>query len=292
MTVTITLDGKVTSSLDWGAERQLAVSAIQNGDKLFWAIDLGLFGQLKNPLSNQTQFLSLVLSLEHFRDTLWKEFEEHTAGVLLYEGSADFSKEIYSGLDQGRSILWDDELQQNYITWCERKAVMDKSLFCRDVAAEYLTMLANRMPDAMPLFIKLHLSSLSFVQEIQLTHQERFGRIQLIVNGSNLPTNLEITVGLCLPSFEKVDPKYYEGMEAAVNYLLARKIPFRVIPETYLISEWDGLDYLVVVPEGLGSQGIRKLHGFCAADGTVVSLGDPIGVAQEIPWTVYRLISF
>ncbi len=59
-------------------------------------------------------------------------------------------------------------------------------------------------------------------------------------------------------------------------------IDYRIIPETYLTTEWHGLDYLIVDPDSLSSQGFRKLQGFCAAGGTIVSLGKIMGLPYEI----------
>ena len=85
--------------------------------------------------------------MEHFRDLLWKKFKDHTVGVCLYKGTANYSQEL----------IWDDQLTQNYLTWdmafikdnCEISETYLKSLFARDAVAEYLTLMANRMPDAM-----------------------------------------------------------------------------------------------------------------------------------------------
>ena len=240
---------------------------------LFWRLDLALFNRLKAPLSNQTQFLSLILSLEHFRDTLWKKFQDHTLGVCLYEGTANFSAQL----------RWDDQVQSNYLNW-GREALGEKfdeangnfkMLFARDAVAEYLTLMANRMPDAMQLFAVVDMpSTMTLAMEAQLTHRERFDRLHLIVRNGWLPSsfNDEAKVGVCLPNYTLIDPGIYQSLEIALEDLQKQKIPFRIIPEAFLIHESDGLDDLIVEPSGLSAQGRRKLQGFCAAGGTVVNL--------------------
>ncbi len=268
-----------------------AQKCCEQGLKIFWNLDLGLFNQLKSPLSNQMQFLSLILSLEHFRDTLWKKFKDHTVGVCLYKGTANYSQEL----------IWDDQLTQNYLTWdmafikdnCEISETYLKSLFARDAVAEYLTLMANRMPDAMQIFIVLNMDfSLNLMLEAQLTHRERFARFHLIVNNGRLPNtsmrDKKVNKGVCLPDYHLIDPKYYRGLDVAVKDLLNRKLSFKVIPEAFLTHEWDGLDYLLVEPQGISAIGMRKLQGFCAAGGTVVTLGNHLNLTHEVHYSEWR----
>ena len=63
-----------------------------------------------------------------------------------------------------------------------------------------------------------------------------------------------------------------------------KKIPFRLIAEENIITNWDGLDTLIFAPSLLGSQGIRKLQGFLAAGGEVVSLEE-----SSLPFEVKKI---
>ncbi len=288
-TVLLHLNGKVSADLDWKAEEQAAQNYSDQGLKLLWQLDLGLFNCLKAPLSNQMQFLSLILSLEHFRDTLWKKFKDCTLGVCLYEGSANFAKQI----------VWDDQLQANFLLWSEKHQFKFedmqtdlKSLFARDAVAEYLTLMANRMPDAMQFFIQLEVEPLiSLAKEAQLLNRERFERFHLMARGGRLPMqyNDEAKIGVCLPGCHLIDPKLYQNLEEVFGKLLIEKTLFRIIPEAFLTHEWDGLDYLIVEPAALSSQGKRKLLGFCAAGGTIVTLGEQLlGLPHEIKCKAYK----
>ena len=292
-TVSIQLDGRVSSYLNWDAMDTAAQKYREQGLLLFWNLDLGLSHHLKAPLPNQTQFLSLMLSLEHLRDTLWKKFKDYTLGVSLYCGTVHFHQQLN----------WDESLQQNYLTWGQKALGENfdannasyKILFARDAIAEYLMLLANRMPDAMQLFAILDREgSMALTLEAQLTHRERFDRLHLIVRKGRLPTLFAYepsTIGVCLPNYNLVDPIFYEGLEDALANLLAKKIPFRVIPEVFLMNEWEDLNYLFVVSKGLSVQGKRKLLGFCAAGGTVVTLGSLIGLPNEIPYNSWKVPS-
>lgn len=298
--VKITLDGSIKSDLKWEKERDAASRYIERGLRIFWEMRLGLFSQLEKPIANQSQFLSLCLSLEHFRDSLWKEFRPHTIGLCLYRGSPDFKLEF----------PWDEEQQSNLQDWLkERDVTLAKenensllSLFCRDVAGEYLDLLADRLPDTLNCFALLDASGIADpVLRAQLTTKERYPRFVLGIKGINqdafswdsslvsagalsrepiIEAPL-IRIGVCLPPITLCHPSAWEGLGDAMIQLEEKGIPFRTIPEMSLTTEWDGLDYLIVSSENLSPQGRRKLQGFCAAWGAVVTIGAPIGLTQE-----------
>lgn len=313
--VTIPLDGRVQTDLNWENARQKALQAIEKGYAIMWDLDLGLFNRLFHPLTHQSQFLSLTLSLEHFRDSLWKELKSHSLGITLFRGSADFSQEF----------PWDPLQQQNFEVWLKEHCEFNQDtiafeqlknhpemkqllrLFCRDVAIEYLNLLAARLPDSLPCFIYLDALSLkgSSINEIQLLNPERYDRLSLSIKNFNLPfesygwdfptyfgysgkisTKLPeisaISVGVCIPPMSFYRQYHYQNLERAFSALQQRSIPFKLLAESQLTSKWDGLDFLIYNPLGLSTQGKRKLQGFCAAGGTVVTVGDSIGLPNEI----------
>lgn len=318
--VSIQLDGQVQSSLDWKNPREEALRCIEKGLKLFWEIDLGLFSNLKLPLFNQTQYLSLSLALEHFRNTLWKEFHEHTIGLSLYRGSLDFSKDLAWNEEQHLNMqgwLFDhfhnveelsQEIQIPLKTFSEvtentmRKSARGRSLlalYSRNAATDYLGLLLNSLPDALQVFLLLDASEVKSPLECAfLLHRERFDRFQLAiknccvpydgltwekgnsVSGFLAPSSLfipsfqECRVGICLPSVDTSRLSHLQALEQALQWLIERHINFRLVPEAYLTTDWDGLDVLLVVPEALTSEGKRKLKGFCAAGGVILSLSN------------------
>lgn len=306
--VKIHLDGRADGSLDWKDSRKMALDAIGKGLKLFWEIDLGLFNRLCSPLSDETQFLALGLSLQHFRDTLWPELQRYSIGVSLYRGPADFSQ----------NFPWDAEQDEALTHWLQdhfeglsnptpdllrgtSEGEQLLKLFCSDIATQYIGALAQGLPDGITPFVLLDVKGVTnpFLLA-QLVSQHRFGRIQrAITDGVISPSHLtgqqrgflstqmmepnlssSPTVGVCLPS--KTLVKGFADWTTALEKMQIASIPWRLLCESTLTSEWEGLDYLLVMPHDLTAQGLRKLHGFCAAGGTVISLADPVGVAQEL----------
>jgi hypothetical protein len=302
--VKITLNGKVNSALKWEKEVHTAARKIQKGLRILWELDLGLFDQLKYPLGNQSQFLSLTLALEHFCKTVWEEFSAHSIGVVLYRGAADFSL----------GFQWDAELEQNLRHWLsdrsgelshlntyastdtthtlvgslpEGKRLL--SLFCRDAGAQFFEHLADYLPQQMDQFLILEQTDLpqSALTAAQLCVQERFARFKLLglekdvgYIGRKLPAMpQEVKVGVCLPPLAVY--AWEPELEHALTLLQARGVSYRALSESHLTIGWDGLDYLVAAARLVTPQGRRRLCGFCAAGGTVVALGESLGLPQE-----------
>lgn len=325
--VTLTLDGRLKADLNWKEAREQAQHYVTQGYVIFWQMNLGLFADLTMPLTHQAQYLSLGLSLEHFRDTLWQEFKDHTIGLQLYRGNADFSLHF----------PWNDQQVRNLQAWLTDRlptlalleqetglhfaamsqvdpASLSKSesglqlirLFCRDVAVEYIALLASRLPDALARYLVLNAKTIQDpLYQAQVLHPERFEHFGLAIKGTSLPLQSlgwnqsspygilageiqrilplpDSKIGVCLPSMDLCQTSHYQGIREALTFLIDKKIPFRLIPEAHLITEWDGLDYILYTSAGLGPQGKRKLQGFCAAGGTGVALTTPIGLPQEI----------
>lgn len=249
----IILDGRANANLDWAYARQQAVE----NTELVWKIDLGLFSELKHPLSHKSQHMSLRLSLEHFRDGLWKEFQGKTKEIILYSGSLDFSKDF----------LWDEEQQNNFVLWLEEGHQNNQSLFCADVLADYLSLLTAGMPDEMPFTILLDASDIEDpALEATLRNRERFQEIKVRILNSRLLINDQAKTAICFPSKNKQISTPL--LETIRNFSRENKA-FRLIPEDFLIQEWDGLDDLIVDPSTIDVQLKRKLQGFQAAGGGI-----------------------
>lgn len=327
--VTFRLDGRLQADLAaWKQVKEMAYFYREQGYYILWEMDLGLFASLTKPITNQAQYLSLTLSLEHFRDVLWQEFKDQTLGISIYRGSADFSetfpwndwqitnlqawlRETFGDLqsfkqETGIAIqAFEDVNPVSLLDHQAGKGLMNA--FCCNVAVEYLDLLANRLPDTLPCYLMLDLENIhSLLWQAQLVHPERFERFGLILKGAQLPFKAlgweegtspfgyfaqhpqaippleEATIGICLPPMDFYRPSQWQGIEQGLYWLKSTGKPFRLIAESHLVTEWDGLDYLLYNPHGLSSQGRRKLQGFCAAGGTVVTLGSTLGLAEEI----------
>lgn len=291
-TILLVLDGRLNASLDWKASRDQAVEAVEKGFKIFWDVELGLFSQLKHPLTSNSQYLALVLSLEHFRDTLFKEFRAHTLGLNLYRGPLDFSSQLH----------WDEGMLNNLQAWLQDNffssnsvlsvSEVDKgllALFCRDTGTDYLRLLASVLPDSLELSVTLEVCAQhDRLLQALLTHRECYGRIVPNLLYSTLLTAPDATHAIVLPSYKINRFNELNRLRSVLDYLSDRNIPYRLIPEESLISEWDGLDIIFVAPTTLNPAGKRKLQGFCAAGGCVVSLGQNIGLSHEISWEEFQ----
>lgn len=60
--------------------------------------------------------------------------------------------------------------------------------------------------------------------------------------------------------------------------------PFRVIPEHRLTEEWGGVERLIVFTACLSLQGLRKLHGYVASQGHLLTIGPPLNLSGEENW--------
>lgn len=277
--VKITIDGRADGSLNWKLARTAALNAVGQGKKILWNLDLGLPNRLQAPITDQTQFLTLGLSLDHFRDTLWKELQTHTIGLCLYEGNVDF-----------------------------KFGVVEESLFfSRNAIAEYLDLLAQRVPDIIPLFVMFDTTSIEkrFLLT-ELISKESFHRFQRFVTDGVVPARCitgkqlgyiakspksfeqeTASIGICIPALESNGN--FQEFEQALEHIIKNKKSYRFIPESSLTTEWDGLDYLLVKSDCVSVQGLRKLKGFCAAGGEVLTLGGPIGVPNEQEFSIFSI---
>jgi hypothetical protein len=286
--VAITLNATSDSSLDWQQACQQARESIDKGYFIFWKLDLGLFDRLKMPLSDPTQFMALQLALKHFREKIWFEFSSHTFGASIFEGDLDFSKSrVWNHVEQQES--YQDGIQQ--LPENERHPEAWK-LFCREAALDYIQLISKQLPGEMSTYLLLNASSITDpLLLIELLEKDKYGELHRALSGSRLPVNylalepkgglggvknpstdtlLPISLGFCLP--ESLNKNTRTKAKKAIDQLIAQKSPFRVLTESTLASEWDGLDQLLVVPETLTLAGKRKLQGFCAAGGEVIEV--------------------
>jgi len=272
----IHVGGSPHDTLDWAQELERARSC---GRKIFWRLNLGL-EQPFFPLEDELRFQALALALQQFTNQVWPEFQEKTAGVCIYRGSADFSERY----------PWTDRQQSNFAGWLEGRADSPalRRLFCADSFAIYFQMLAHRLPDEAPIFLLLDATGLTPLSHaLQVLSKDRFQHFELALRGNRLLREgytwegdaLSIrtipgTVGLVFPSSS--DPNILRRFDQ-----LMESSPAKILFEPFLTEEWEGLDQLVVISEGMSLQTVRKLKGFCAAGGEVTSYGPALGLSAE-----------
>lgn len=322
--VVIRLDGQTKSELNWNEELALADKLIEKGYKVLWSIDLGLFNRLPFSLLNKSQLMTLSIAIEHFLDNVWPKYDDQTIGIILYQGTLDFSC----------TIPWSEDLLRDLRSWLEEsynsievlnqqenlslkgfddinQSVLKETellhLYTADLCMNYLDILAGRIPEEIACFAFIDATPISspLLQARMLT-AERAEHVRFVVKNGVLPVQ-DISwdspaspygyyasgsdalvdyekppLGVCLPEISYVQNPHYEGLNQAMKHLMDEGIPFRVIPEALLTSEWDGLDDLIVTSTGVSVWGHRKLQGFCAAGGRIVTIGSSLEGVEEI----------
>jgi len=290
----IVLDGTLKSTLDWSEQKKLV-----DQETILWELDLGLFDRLLHPISNEMQLRSLGLSIEHFSASFWPEVSEQSRGVCLYQGPLDFSL----------AYPWDEEQEENFLHWCQEnscdsKDPFMKKLYCRDAATEYLNLLVNFLPESITPYLLLDASSVADPFECaRLLDPEKTERFQRAIKGSCVMTRdlvwddelipaQPVNTGLFLPHSSTYRECLASNYQKGFCELAQKEIPYRLIAEDHLIKDWDGLDYLIVDPGSVSTFGKRKIMGFCAAGGTVVTLDDTpfdvpmrIGISEFVAFT-------
>lgn len=271
--VTIVIPAEPKDDLQWDGQLHQVKEAVSLGKKILWDFSLGLEAPYF-PLEEELHFQALSLALAKFTKEVWPEFQENTSGAILYRGTADFSC----------FFDWTPRQEANWEEWKEDRGDLKEShlkrLFCAEAYVAYFQMLAHKLPDEMPITLQLdaqHMGSLAPL--LHLLSPERFEHFQLEVEGVPHFTQ-EASLAVCFPDDRTCTTPLLERLDQIFAGL---KEPFRVIPESLLTERWDGIDAIYVLSEALSPQGKRKLQGFCAAGGTVVTEGPLLNLPQEVP---------
>lgn len=254
MSITISLDARLSSCLDWSKQKQEALLAMDQGYCIFWKLDLGLFDHLNSSLADTQQFYSLGISIDHFKEFV-AHFLSSSSGVLLYEGDWNFLKSASHSFS---------ELLQN-----------------RNVALDYIKSLASGLPEELPCYLKICYPRCSLSEYLYFFSKEAFEGFHLLLEGEfkNYFAMEAPRLGIVLPSLDKI-----LHFEQLIQQLHLQSIPFKVIPELLITQEWDGLDYLLIFSDSISFQGKRKLNGFLAAGGSIITVGNLLGCAEEIAY--------
>jgi len=267
----IELDGSYTASLDFSAALKRAQSALERGKKLYWQIDLELFGDPALLSQNAGRHASRLLALDHFLETCYNRYRNSTFGISLYQGPADFRK-----------------------SFGQESADLSALFSLRDLAADYLSLLAGALPDELLVFLAFDKGSLKESELLQALNLELFERFLLAVKGSasyfyalswqhgaasygglDLPTfpdKIATTTGFLLPGKDFITESNLAALEKALCTLKASDGAYRLLPESRMTAYWDELDKLVAIDGSLSFSGQRQLQGFLAAGGQSVLL--------------------
>jgi len=269
----IRLPASLQDDLQWEESIALAEERKREGDVLLWEIDLGLASYSFNP-EDSAAFYSFSLAVEQFSKQVFPSFADSTFGVVLYRGG------------------FHPELSFPATHW---EPGEDPSLFCARSFAEYLHRLVSFLPESVLPFAMFDLSSIpSAARQAQLFSKEKFEHTHLILKRARFPffgmtweegesaqgwvgkepvkqgNTAAPSLGLYLPSDEKIDASVLELLDAKISALQKAKTPFRILSEEKLTEQWDGLDTLLVPEKAISQTGKRKLLGFAAAGGELV----------------------
>lgn len=234
---------------------------------------------------DEEQILNLQEWIAQIYSTMKDFVSETNIAVLDYKS---LTVESLAGSEHGRQLL---------------------ANFCRDSMSEYFSLLAAGIPDSLPLFLLLDAKGIEnpfFVA--QMLNKAYFSRYHLGVKNSsrlslggdfswegsplekgglsrqfNTPVKSKrFKLAFCLPSEMICRVSTTQVLKQAFEELQRHEVSFRVIPERELAVEWDGLDELIVDTHFVSFQFKRKLQGFCAAGGRVISLRGQLGLPDEI----------
>lgn len=201
---------------------------------LFFHFDLGL-EDTSFPWEDEMHFQALTLALTQFTEQVWPNCNERVKGALLYRGPAPAQADTF---------------------------------------AYYCQMLAHKLPDELPLWLYLDVSTLSSpIFAHKILSSTRFEHFKLAVKGLPSYNGLnwegeqnEAPRAICFPEETFWTDSILKQLEIL---MAAQTAPFRVIHERLLTEEWEGVETLLVLEGAVSSQGERKLKGFHAAGGEI-----------------------
>lgn len=287
--IMIRLDATQKSTLNWEDSILKAKQAVEQNAKMIWELDFGLFDRLSHPLTQMQQFQSFCLAIDHFREVIWSQFIENSLGVCLYQGPLDQIESIMVS-HQDKYSDWLSvflESKQLEIELRRHEGHEDSflsRLFCRNIALDYIKQLAGQLPyGATPMIQPCLLKPLSAIENAIFFNEEFYKPLEFGKSKS-----CEGSLAICLPPTTHFCSDSIDLFNIACEELKIRGRKFRYIAEEALILSLEGLDELIVAPQVISLQGKRKLQGFCAAGGTVVTVGNTaLGLPQELPFALW-----
>lgn len=242
----ISLDLGERSLLKWEREIEWATAAVEKGLYILWELDFELS---HGPIGDEALFLTFQLNIEHFNQTVWALFEENTFAVSLYRGGCRFEIEDLRSL---AALLPQEATCALFLDTSDLQSPADYfySLSQEKLAPFYPFLkgpLPERYPYAFPFFGwgKSH-SPLGYASTV---YQE-------------LSPSKSIPLALLLP-----DPFDSKAINEVIEVLGEK--PFRAIPESLFIYDWEGVEKLMVPNQNISAKARRMLAGFEAAGGSV-----------------------
>lgn len=272
-----------------------AEAAVFQGKWIVWHLD---FHFAENPLfiDDSALFFSQGLSIEEFAKKLYGPFQKNTLAASLFQGDSDFS----------RYFIWTEQhelyYQEKAGDWQGIEEGERKRVFAADIFSGYLQRLSSFFPDTLAALCLVDVAAISSPSLCAFFFtRERFGHLLLALRSSSLPIGplqwlkeglsfqdtCQMTLGVCLTSNDKVTQNAIAVFDDVFQKLCKKNIAFRLLEEDFLTESWDGINDLIVLTSYVSTQGVRKMRGFVAAGGRVVSQGPVLGLEDEVSFSVY-----
>jgi hypothetical protein len=252
----IPLDLSERSLLNWNKECQLAQKALEKGLLILWELQFDLSD---GPLEDEARFLTFQLNMQHFIEVLWKPFRQHAFGVAFYrgylqEGFLDYLKSLAALLDEEACcfLFLDLSDSSDLKSYLLGSVPANLGCFFPIIKGQF----SKKYPWAFPALAWDH------------------GASSLGYCASSIHPRISETLlayAICLP-----EKPLWEQLEAAVHHM--GFLPFRILPESLLTQEWEGVDKLIIFPEACTEKSMRKFRGFMAAGGEIIEF--PSGAAS------------
>lgn len=271
----IILPAGLSADLNWKEQKLIGAKL----PSILWYLDFS-FETIRFSPNDSMVLQSQIVAVEHFCQTILAVFKESTAGVILYQGTTDFST-IFP------RELWSESFFQwlKHLTKESKEDILEHyyALYTTQLFAELMQRLLAFLPeDCLALLLIEASEPLAFLaQKFSLERFESF--ILLDLEKKELPfLQQSASLGVCLPSDLHCTQETLTQISSTLATLKERHVPFRVIPESKLHHFWNGLDAILVFSKTLSIQGKRQLLGFCATGGRVVVEGGNLCLPQEI----------
>lgn len=297
-----------------------AKKAQSNGFKIIFDLDLGLFDRLKMHLESDRLFSALTLSLESFQKALLAPFASITLGVIVYKGTADFYQLLKNDYSLIESFaLW---VSAAYQITSDSKT-LETSDFGRliltqgyfEMGIRFIEQIREPLNQQLPVFVLLDFQDITDSKtKAFLLNRERLGKVLFAVKnadqyysgiqwdgrfqspfaffgtkGPQIVAPSQKKYGILLPAIEKKNLMDYKEIGETIDFFIKEGLAFRMIPESYFVSEWDEVD-LLFVPKELSQEGLRMVKGYLASQGELIALDSILEIPDATLFNEWRQI--
>lgn len=304
------------SSLSFEKEFSAAREAHEKGLKIVFDLDLGLFDRLKMPLESNALYSMLIFAMEAFKTKLLEPFSSITLGVIAYKGSADFYRSLKKDFSLAESLLlWLESAYDRPLDPFELEKTDEGRLILMqayfEMGIRFIESVTQPLPGQIPVFVLLDFFGIeNSALSAFMLNRERLGRVLFVPKephyygmgwdqeieapfacfGSKRPLikqkNSKV-YGLMVPSVEKKELSAYKEIGEAIDFFKKNTIPFRLIPESLFVSEWDEVA-LLFVPKNLSKEALRMIKGYLASQGEIIALGPSPEIPQAVEFNEWK----